>query len=100
MIASSWIAVLNCLLAVWVAATAVAYLQHHHFGRDLRPLVLPIFTSVAYVCIAATFVMDKARQMAEVTDFGWRLIDCGHLFAIAILVNAMTKRSARERAHQ
>jgi hypothetical protein len=87
--------VTNVALAIWVAVTAISCLLQSPNGRDLRPLVLPIFTSLALAALQAEWLWsDRTASVGALTDLGWSLVRMGQMLSILLLVNAYGKRRA------
>lgn len=81
----------NMATAVWLVVSAIGALHHKVEGRDQRPLVMPIFTGLAYFFLAFTWLSKAVEQVHHaMTVMAWHMVHFGMLVGLLLFVRAFS----------
>lgn len=77
--------VVNLTAALWLAISAVAALYERPEERDPRPLVMPIFSGLAFAALAFSG-LHSDETVGEMTALAWQLVHGGMLVGLHLFV--------------
>ncbi len=81
-------ATMVAVMALVITGMAAWKLHHLEDCRSRRPLVMPVFSGVAYAVLRMSWVMaDGGADGTNMADVGWIVVDVSMLASIAWLMS-------------